>query len=227
MTDLKRRAGVFAALADPTRLRIVDLLTLGDLSSSEIEMLLELRSNLVAHHLRVLEKAGIVARARSEFDKRRTYIGLRPEVFDTLTPGSVEAPNRVVFVCTANSARSQLAEAIWRDVSPIPAVSAGMAPGPVVNPGAVEAAARHGILIDDGRSPQHLSEVLADHDLVISVCDSAHERLTGRDDLHWSIPDPAPVGTPEAFDRAFALIAQRIRALSSRLKPSQVSPEDR
>ena len=218
MTDLKRRVGIFAALADPTRLRIVDLLTLGDLSSSEIEILLELRSNLVAHHLRVLEKAGIVSRTRSEFDKRRTYIGLRSEVFDTLTPVSVEAPERVVFVCTANSARSQLAEAIWCDSSPIPAVSAGVAPGPTVNPGAVEAAARHGLLIDDSKSPQHLSQVLADHDLVITVCDSAHEQLTGRDDLHWSIPDPAPVGTAEAFESAFTLITQRIRALTLRLK---------
>lgn len=220
MTELKRRAGVFAALSDPTRLRIVDLLTLGDLSSSEIELLLELRSNLVAHHLRVLEKAGIVGRTRSEFDKRRSYIGLRSEVFDTLTPGSVDLPQRVVFVCTANSARSQLAEAIWRDSSAIPAASAGMHPGAVVNPGAVEAAARHGLRIDGGRSPQHISTVLADHDLVITVCDSAHEQLTGLDDLHWSIPDPAPVGTPEAFDSAFALIAQRIRALSLRLKNS-------
>ncbi len=218
MTDLKRRVGVFAALADPTRLRIVDLLTLGDLSSSEIELLLKLRSNLVAHHLRVLEKAEIVTRTRSEFDKRRSYIGLRPEIFDTLTPGSVDVPERVVFVCTANSARSQLAEAIWRDSNPIPAASAGVRPGAVINPGAVAAATRHGLRIDEGRSPQHVSEVLAEHDLVITVCDSAHEQMTGRDDLHWSIPDPAPIGTPEAFDRAIALITQRIRALSVRLK---------
>ncbi|MGA1835877.1 ArsR family transcriptional regulator [Herbiconiux sp. 11R-BC] len=218
MTDLKRRVGIFAALADPTRLRIVDLLTLGDLSSSEIELLLGLRSNLVAHHLRVLEKAEIVTRSRSEFDKRRSYIGLRPEIFDTLTPGGVEVPERVVFVCTANSARSQLAEAIWRDSNPIPAASAGVRPGAVINPGAVAAATRHGLRIEEGRSPQHVSEVLAEHDLVITVCDSAHEQMTGRDDLHWSIPDPAPIGTPEAFDRAIALITQRIRALSLRLK---------
>ncbi|WP_291049460.1 ArsR family transcriptional regulator [Herbiconiux sp.] len=217
MTDLKRRVGVFAALADPTRLRIVDLLTLGDLSSSEIELLLELRSNLVAHHLRVLERAGIVSRTRSESDKRRSYISLRPEVFDTLTPGSVEVPERVVFVCTANSARSQLAEAIWRESSPIPAASAGVQPGSRVNPGAVEVAARHGLHIDGRRSPQHIDTVLADHDLVITVCDSAHEQLPGLDDLHWSIPDPAPIGTAEAFDNAFALITRRIRALSLRL----------
>ncbi|WP_382306117.1 ArsR family transcriptional regulator [Herbiconiux sp. UC225_62] len=219
MTELRRRVAILAALADPTRLRIVDLLTLGDLASSEIELLLKLRSNLVAHHLRVLEKAGIVSRSRSEFDKRRTYIGLRSEIFDTLTPGRVEVPERVVFVCTANSARSQLAEAIWRDSSDIPAVSAGVDPGAGVNPAAVEAAARHGLVIDKAKRPLHVDEVLDhhdDHDLVITVCDGAHERMLGRDDLHWSIPDPAPLGTPEAFDSAFTLIAQRIRALSRR-----------
>ncbi|MFB2598428.1 ArsR family transcriptional regulator [Herbiconiux sp. P17] len=220
VAELRRRVAVFAALADPTRLRIVDLLTLGDLASSEIEMLLALRSNLVAHHLRVLEKAGIVSRTRSEFDKRRSYISLRTDIFDTLTPGSVERPDRVVFVCTANSARSQLAEAIWRESSDIPAVSAGVSPGPGVNPAAVAVAARHGITIDASKRPLDVDDVLEhddDHDLVITVCDGAHERMLGRDDLHWSIPDPAPLGTPEAFDSAFAQIAHRIRGLSLRL----------
>ncbi|WP_066038963.1 metalloregulator ArsR/SmtB family transcription factor [Herbiconiux solani] len=219
MTELKRRVEVFAALADPTRLRIVDLLTLGDLSSSEIENLLGLRSNLVAHHLRVLEKAQIISRARSESDKRRSYISLHPEVFDTLTPRGVDVPERVVFVCTANSARSQLAEAIWRDSSGIPTASAGVAPGTSVRPGAIAAATRHGLHIDATTSPRHIDQVLSEHDLVITVCDSAHELLEGRDDLHWSIPDPAPVDTPEAYDNAFVLLVRRIHALTVRLRP--------
>ncbi len=217
--ELKRRAAVFAALAEPNRLRIVDLLTLGDLSSSEIELLLKLRSNLVAHHLKVLEKAAIVTRIRSEFDRRRSYITLHDEVFDTLMPSDIDAPGRVVFVCTANSARSQLAEAIWRDTSPIPAVSAGVLPSDSVNPGAVAVAARHGVRIDEGKRPQHLDEVLDPHDFVVTVCDSAHEQLVGRDDLHWSIPDPAAAGTAEAFDSAFATIARRVRGLSARIRP--------
>jgi protein-tyrosine-phosphatase len=217
MQDLKRRVAVFAALADPTRLRIVDLLTLGDLSPSEIELMLELRSNLVAHHLRVLEKAGIVSRTRSEFDKRRSYIGLNPEVFTTLTPADVAIPDRVVFVCTANSARSQLAEAIWRDKSSIPTASAGVEPGTVVNPGAIAAAARNGLAIEASSRPQHVDQVIEERDLVITVCDGAHEQMAGKDDLHWSIPDPAPIGTPDAFDRAFTLITRRIHGLTLRL----------
>ena len=217
MTDLERRAGIFAALADQTRLRVVDLLTLGDLSSSEIGTRLDLRSNLIAHHLGVLESAGIIARTRSEFDKRRSYIGLRPEVFDTLTPPSVAPPRRVLFVCTANSARSQLAEVIWRDTSAVAVASAGTRPAATVNPGATASAARHGLAIDTARAPQHIDEVRAEGDLVITVCDDAHERLRDGDDLHWSIRDPARAGTAAAFDTAFDALCQRIRAFSSRL----------
>lgn len=217
MTDLERRAGIFAALADQTRLRIVDLLTLGDLSSSEIGTALDLRSNLIAHHLGVLESAQIVARTRSEFDRRRSYIGLRPEVFDTLAPPSVVPPRRVLFVCTANSARSQLAEAIWRDMSPVAVASAGTRPAERVNPEATATAARHGLIIDADQPTRHLDEVRTDGDLVITVCDDAHERLHDSDDLHWSIRDPARTGTPAAFDAAFEALVQRIRAFSSRL----------
>lgn len=217
MTDLERRAGIFAALADHTRLRIVDLLLAGDLSSSEIESDLGVRSNLIAHHLRVLESARIIQRSRSEFDRRRTYIGLRPEVFDSLAPVSIAPPERILFVCTANSARSQMAEAIWRDASDVPAASAGTRPAREVNPMATAAAARHGLTIDSHRPPRHVDEVRHDSDLVITVCDDAHERLRPMDDLHWSIPDPAVHGTASAFDAAFDAITRRIRAFSSRL----------
>nr|WP_295103717.1 ArsR family transcriptional regulator [uncultured Microbacterium sp.] len=217
MTDLERRVAIFAALADQTRLRIVDLLTLGDLSSSEIGTTLNLRSNLIAHHLGVLESARIITRTRSEFDRRRSYIGLRPEVFDTLAPPSVAPPRRVLFVCTANSARSQLAEVIWRDVSAIDVASAGTQPASAVNPEALATAERHGLIIDPARPPRHVDEVRTDDDLVITVCDDAHERLLTGDDLHWSVRDPARVGTAAAFESAFDTLCQRIRALSSRL----------
>lgn len=217
MTDLERRAGIFAALADQTRLRIVDLLTLGDLSSSEIGTTLDLRSNLIAHHLGVLESAQIISRTRSEFDRRRSYIGLRPEVFDTLAPPSFTPPRRVLFVCTANSARSQLAEVIWRDVSPVAVASAGTRPAEAVNPEATAAAARHGLAIDSDHHPRHLDDVRTDGDLVITVCDDAHERLRDSDDLHWSVRDPARIGTAAAFDATFDALVHRIRTFSSRL----------
>ncbi len=219
MTDLERRTAIFAALADQTRLRIVDLLTIGDLSSSEIGTALDLRSNLIAHHLGVLESAQIIVRSRSEFDRRRNYIGLRPEVFDTLAPPSIVPPQRVLFVCTANSARSQLAEAIWRDTSSVDVASAGTRPAVAVNPGATASAARHGLTIPSDHPPQHIDDVRAHGDLVITVCDDAHERLRDGDDLHWSIRDPAKVGTAAAFDAAFDTLFRRIRSFSSRLLP--------
>ena len=214
---MDQRVAIFAALAEPTRLRIVDLLTLGDLSSSEIGRRLSLTSNLVAHHLRVLESALIISRTKSEFDRRRGYIGLRPEVFASLTAGPLTEPTRVLFVCTGNSARSQLAEAIWTGSQTIPAASAGTHPADEVNPDAVATARRHGLRIAPGRTPQAVADVVAEGDLVITVCDSAHEQMKGRDDLHWSIPDPAALGTADAFETAFQLIDRRVRTLASRL----------
>lgn len=217
MTDLDSRVAIFAALADRTRLRIVDLLTLGDLASSEISRDLHLGTNLVAHHLRVLETADIITRSPSELDKRRSYISLRPEVFDTLATRAIPTPARVLFVCTANSARSQLAQAIWEQSSVVPSASAGIRPADAVNPEALSAARRHGLCIDTRVRPRHIDNAREEGDFVITVCDAAHEQLSGRDDLHWSIPDPAPIGTPEAFDRAFERITYRISALSARL----------
>lgn len=84
--DLARRAAVHAALADPARLLITDTLLAGDTSPSELAGLLAMPSNL-AHHLRVLEQAGIIAPRRSEGDRRRTYLWLIPDALDLLRSG--------------------------------------------------------------------------------------------------------------------------------------------
>ena len=106
-----------AALADPARLRITDTLLTGDASPSELAAMLAMPSNLLAHHLHVLEQAGIITRRRSEGDRRRTYLQLIPGALDSLAPPSARAALRVLFVCTANSARSHLAAALWRQAS--------------------------------------------------------------------------------------------------------------
>jgi len=217
--SLAVRASKFAALSEPARLRIVDLLALGDLSPTEIQLALGIGSNLVSHHLSVLQRAGILSRSRSESDGRRNYVRLVPGAFDRLAPEPISAPARVVFVCTANSARSQMAEALWQDRSDIPVASAGSRPASEVNPGAVRAAARHGVRIRP-RVPRATSEVLRHGDFVITVCNRAHEELEGRDDLHWSIPDPAAPATDEAFDEAFRDIRLRVDEFVSRLAPA-------
>ena len=163
--SLERRAALHAALADPARLAITDALCTGDASPSELGERSGMRSNLIAHHLRVLEEAGLVTRSRSEADHRRVYIRLLPEVFGALVPAALLRAPRVVFVCTRNSARSQLAAALWRHRSPVPAASAGTRPGEGVHAGAVAAARRHGLHLEAERTA-HVADVLRPDDLV-------------------------------------------------------------
>jgi protein-tyrosine-phosphatase len=212
-TDLTGRAARYAALADPVRLRIVDLLTLGDVAPVELQGELGISSSLLAHHLNLLEREGMIARTRSEADRRRTYLHLAPGAFDGLLPSPSVGVRRVIFVCTGNSARSQLAAALWHQSSPIPVVSAGTHPAKVIEPGAIAAADRHGLTLR-ARSPRALSEVLDVDDYVITVCDTAHEELGSTGRLHWSIPDPVRDGSDAAFDATFEDLAARIHGLA-------------
>ena len=215
LTGLVERARVHAALGEPARLAIVDRLMLGDASPSEIGRSLGLVSNLLAHHLKQLEQAGVVQRSRSEGDHRRTYLRLRPPALaGLLSAGTVRAP-RVVFVCTQNSARSQLAAALWEQVSGVPVASAGTEPAERVHPLAVAAAGAHGLALSGARTA-HLRDVLQPDDLVVAVCDNAHEQLSDEpgDRLHWSVPDPARARTQDAFDRAFDDLADRVDRLA-------------
>jgi protein-tyrosine-phosphatase len=219
IAELERRAAVHAALADPARLAITDGLADGDASPSELAGMLAMPSNLLAHHLKVLEATGLVTRHRSEGDRRRTYLRLVPGVLDTLAGPHGRAARRVVFVCTANSARSHLAAALWRRVSPVPAASAGTRPAERIHPGAVDAAGRHQLPLPRLR-PRHISDVLHDGDLVVTVCDLAHEELGAQAAVHWSVPDPVPAGDPGSFDAALTELDRRITRLAPRLAAS-------
>lgn len=220
-SEIERRAAVHAALADPARLRIVDALTIGDVSPSELSAVLAMPSNLVAHHLKVLEGVGLITRARSEGDRRRTYLRLIPDALDAITPGADRTASRVLFVCTANSARSHLAAALWRQASEIPATSAGTHPADRIDPGAIATATRHHLPFRRVH-PQRVGDVLTAGDLVITVCDLAHEDLAGRVDLHWSIPDPVRTGSDAAFDRAFDELTRRVGDLAPHLFRTQM-----
>jgi len=217
MSQLQRRAAVHAALSDPARLRIVDTLSVGDASPSELARMLGMPSNLLAHHLGVLEAEGLITRTRSEGDKRRSYLRLLPGNLDDLTPPPLLPADRVVFVCTANSARSQLAAALWRQASRVAAASAGTHPAERVDPGAIAAAERHKLPLRRLR-PRPINDVVAAGDLIITVCDRAHEELGQRADLHWSVPDPARTGTPAAFDAAYDELTLRVSDLAPHLR---------
>jgi protein-tyrosine-phosphatase/DNA-binding MarR family transcriptional regulator len=217
-TELQVRAARHAALSDPARLRIADLLSLGDLAPGELQEELLMPSNLVSHHLAVLEREGMISRHRSEADRRRSYVHLLPDGVGQLGPSNAAIAKRVLFVCSANSARSQLATALWAEQSPIPAVSAGTHPAAAVAPGAIAAALRHHIDLPE-RQPQALRDVASEQDFIVTLCDAAHEELGGGA-LHWSIPDPVAVGTDAAFDAAFDDVAHRISTLAQNLSPA-------
>lgn len=219
-STLEERARVHAALGEPARLAIVERLLLGDASPSELGEELQLPSNLLAHHVKTLERAGVVHRRRSEGDHRRTYLQLQPAALSTAAAVAPTQAARVVFVCTHNSARSQLASALWRDRSSVPAASAGTEPARRVHPLAVAAARRHGLSLRGARTAR-VADVLRPDDLVVAVCDNAHERLgahaPGR--LHWSVPDPSRTGEPAAFERALHDLAGRVDRLVPAVDP--------
>jgi protein-tyrosine-phosphatase len=209
---IEQRARVHAALGDVARLAIVDRLAIGDISPGEVGRVLGLSTNLVAHHLGVLETAGLITRTRSEGDGRRTYLSLVPGGLSRLMQPKVVAARRVVFVCTRNSARSQLAAAVLASRSSIPVASAGTDPAERVHPLAVRVGRRHGLMLR--AQPVHVRDVVNAGDLVISVCDNANEYLPAdADRVHWSVPDPVRVGTADAFEAAFGEISVRVDRL--------------
>jgi protein-tyrosine-phosphatase len=65
--------------------------------------------------------------------------------------------------------------------------------------------------------PRHFSGVRQDGDLVVTVCDLAHEELGALAAVHWSVPDPVRDGTPAAFDATMAELARRVARLAPRV----------
>jgi len=124
---------------------------------------------------------------------------------------------RVLFVCTGNSARSQIAEGLLRHISKggVEAHSAGTEPQPV-NPLAVRVMTEAGIDISGQRSRSVATFAGESFDFVITVCDRAKEkcpRWPGQVDyIHWSIDDPAPVdGSEDVRVRAFRKAREELR----------------
>lgn len=211
---LAPRATWHAALSDAMRLAVVDELSIGDKSPGELQDVLDLSSNLLSHHLKVLQDAGIVARRRSEGDRRRTYLTLTDRAALPGIQPSIDA-DRVLFVCSANSARSQLAAALWAQVSEVPVASAGTRPAEHVAAGARAVAERKGLTLL-GSAPQQFADVSGDRDLVVAVCDNAYEELGHVVRVHWSVPDPVR-GGDDAFDAAYAELSRRVGDLAPHL----------
>jgi protein-tyrosine-phosphatase len=206
---------MYVALGDPHRLAIIEELALSDRAPSELRPVLGIEANLLSHHLAVLEDAGLIERVVSDGDRRRRYLRLRQtDVADALSIDAVVAAN-IVFVCTRNSARSQLAAALWNAAHPVPASSAGTHPAERVHPFAVQAGAAAGVDLNHA-TPRRLDQLGLEPDLVVTVCDRAHEELgeACRRRLHWSLPDPAVDGRRRSFESTVQRLLVRIGSLA-------------
>lgn len=217
------RAARLAALGDVHRLAIVDDLFVSDHTPRELMHRHRLTSSLLAHHLDVLEKASLIRRRQSSGDRRNRYVVLIPQSLNGLLPDSQVGsssttfkPLRALFVCRQNSARSQLAAALFRSHHLGKAESAGTEPADTIHPLTLEAARREHLTVPLVR-PRHLRDVQTKHDVIISVCDEAREHVEAREEwLHWSLPDPAKSRSLRAFKRTIDELNERIIMFKSR-----------
>jgi len=250
---------VFAAVADPHRWRLLTELARSDRRVGELTELIGKPQNLVSYHLAELRNVGLVSARRSSADGRDVYYradlercrDLLAAAGDALHPGirlaspapppepARRRPTRVLFLCTGNSARSQMAEAllIERSGHTVDARSAGSHPKPL-HPNAVRVMAERGIDIA-GNTTKHLRSVARTRfDRVITLCDKVREvcpELPGPvTTAHWSLPDPAIDGaTDEATYPAFRAAADdletRIDLLVAELvaRPTERSSHER
>lgn len=226
-------------VAHPLRWQLLQALTSSDRRVRELTELLHERQSLVSYHLGRLRTGGLVRTRRSTADRRDAYYtidlaacgeqlrgaggALHPGLrLVPAPPGAHRAERRarrrprVLFLCTGNSARSQIAEALLVRMSQetIDAASAGSNPKPL-HPNAVRVMAQRGVDIGRNRT-KHLDEFAGQRfDLVITLCDKvrevcpewpSHPRL-----VHWSVPDPALEGrTPRASYPAFERTAEEL-----------------
>lgn len=212
--ELARRAEVHRALGDPRRLAIVDALGLSDRTPSELRRATGMGWSLLEFHLGALAGAGVIHRRVSDGDRRRRYVRLAAGVADELAAAACDLTGPVLFVCTANSARSPFAAALWHARTGAPAASAGREPAPSMHPLAVRVGAAHGVDLT-GRRPCGYASVTRRPHVAVSVCDRAREDALPEADvwLHWSVPDPVG-GERAAFEAAFADISQRVERLA-------------
>jgi protein-tyrosine-phosphatase/DNA-binding transcriptional ArsR family regulator len=247
--------GFLRLAGHPLRWRLLSELARSDRRVGELCDLAGRRQSLVSYHLRQLRDGGLVSQRRSAADGRDTYyvlelahcgellrsagMSLHPGLAPTPRPRSKRergaAAARVLFLCTGNSARSRIAEALCEQLSDgaVIAASAGSHPKPV-HPNAVREMRRRGIDLSVRRS-RHLSEFAGERfDYVISLCDRVREVCPefpgGPELIHWSIPDPArEPGTNEetlpAFERTATELCTRIGFLIEAIEQTTTGQE--
>ena len=225
--------------AHPLRWRLLRELVRSDRAVKELTRLVDEPQNLVSDHLRLLREAGLVTARRSSADGRDTYYtidlvacsealraagaALHPALAEPAEPArrsGPKRPQRVLFLCTGNSARSQIAEALIAQMSDdaIEAESAGSHPK-ALHANAVRVMKRRGVDISTNRT-KHVDEFAGQRfDAVITLCDRVREVCppfrSAREHVHWSLPDPSVVDSSDratlaAFERTAAELETRI-----------------
>jgi protein-tyrosine-phosphatase/DNA-binding transcriptional ArsR family regulator len=229
-------------VAHPVRWQLLRELAHSDRAVWELTELLGVQQSLVSYHLGQLRTSGLVRARRSSADRRDSYYAvdlarcgerlqaagaaLHPALLLVPAPpstrrlGRSRRRRRVLFLCTGNSARSQVAEALLEQLSEgtVDAASAGSNPKPL-HANAVRVMQKRGIDISANRT-KHLDEFVSQRfDLVITLCDRVREvcpEFPSHPELvHWSVPDPALEGpndraTVAAFERTASELEQRI-----------------
>lgn len=217
---------------------MVQSLVKSDLQIRELAQQVHKPLNLVSYHLRLLREAGVIQMRRSSLDGRATYCTLDLDRIRALYGAAGQAlhpslvtslagelgPLRVLFLCTHNAARSQMAEGLLRAAVDDRwlIASAGSKPGGV-HPLAVSTLASRGVDIRAQRSKDPSQLPVQTYDLVITLCDRVRaERIRlphHPQRAHWSLPDPlaSPRRTqPRAFRETADQLSQRIGWLLQR-----------
>jgi ArsR family transcriptional regulator, arsenate/arsenite/antimonite-responsive transcriptional repressor / arsenate reductase (thioredoxin) len=231
--------------------RLLSELSRSDRSVGELCELAGQRQSLVSYHLRRLRDGGLVSRRRSAADGRDSYYALElarcgellASAGASLHPGlAPAAPRRagragdaplarVLFLCTGNSARSQIAEALCEQLSggAVRAASAGSAPKPL-HPEALRVMRKRGIDVSRCRS-KHLSEFTDQRfDYVVSLCDRVREVCPEPpcwpQRIHWSVPDPGRErATPPAFEHTANELRMRVGFLVTAIEHTANPPK--
>jgi protein-tyrosine-phosphatase/DNA-binding transcriptional ArsR family regulator len=242
-------AALLKLLGNDVRWRLVSALAASDRKVNELVAAVGQPPNLVSYHLAQLRAARLVGERRSSADARDVYYSLdlerlqaalercAVEIHPGLWPGPRHAvapeaagierrPARVLFLCTHNSARSQMAEAILRQQGgdAVAVSSAGSDPTEV-HPLALRALAELGI-DRAGLHAKSLGALTGERfDYVVTLCDIVREKCPSwpgePEQLHWSLADPSLVDASEeeallAFRATAAEISRRARYFLTR-----------
>ncbi len=232
-------------LAHDLRWQILTLLARSDYNGQEFMRLLGQPQNLVSYHLRKLHEQHLVTEHRSTADERSIYYSLDLDTVRSLyrragvalhpalgvseeppspTMGQPGQPSlRVLFLCTENSVRSQMAEALLRHLSggQIAAFSAGSQPT-AVHPLARQILEARGIRTEDLRAKSFDEFAGQPFDVIVTVCDRVRESCPtfpgDPESIHWSLADPVKVqGSLEerlqSFEQTALQLTIRLRFL--------------